>query len=162
MNSLLELSPRLWVLPVVYGSGDFALEVRRRLRDQPCDCVALALPPSFASAVERGVELLPQISVALQPEPDFEGGYTLVPIDPCQGVIAALRHALEQGIERAWVDLEVAEYEVPQVPLPDPYALKQLSLEKYLAALLPSLPAPAEQSQRLDRIRYMAYQLHCL
>ena len=162
MNSLFELSPHLWVLPVVYGSGDFALEVRRRLRDQPCDCLALPLPPSFANAVERGVELLPQISVALQAEPDLEGAYSLVPIDPCQGVIAALRHALELGIERAYVDLEVASYEVPEVPLPDPYALKQLSLEKYLAALLPSLPAPAEHSQRFERIRYMAYQLHCL
>ncbi len=162
MNPLLELSPRLWVLPVVYGSGDFALEVRRRLRDQHFDCLALPLPPSFASAVERGVELLPQVLVALQAEPDLEGAYNLVPIDPCQGVIAALRHAMEQGIERAWVDLEVRAYEPPQAALPDPYALKQLSLEKYLAALLPSLPEPPALSQQLGRIRYMAYQLHCL
>ena len=162
MNPMLELSPRLWVLPVVYGSGDFALEVRRRLRDQPGDCLALALPPSFASAVERGVELLPHISVALQAEPTPEGAYSLVPIDPCQGIIAALRHALEQGIDRAYVDLEVRSYEAPQVALPDPFALKQLSLEKFLAALLPSLPAPAEGSQHLGRLCYMAYQLHCL
>lgn len=162
MNPLLELSPRLWVLPVVYGSGDFALEVRRRLRGQSFDCLALPLPPSFAGPVEDGVGLLPRITVALQAEPDLEGAYSLVPIDPCQGVIAALRHALEQGVDRAWIDLEVPSYEPPQIPLPDPFALKQLSLEKYLAALLPSLPAPPERSQRLERLRYMAYQLHCL
>lgn len=162
MNPVLDLSPRLTVLPAVYGSADFALEVSRRLRGQPCDCLAVALPPSFASAVERGVELLPRISVAVQPEPALEGSCSFVPIDPCQAMIAAIRHALEQGIERAYVDLETDCYEPHSAPLPDPYPLKQISLEKFLAALLPALESPAQGSQRQDRIRHMAYRLHCL
>ena len=68
MNPVLDLSPRLSALPIIYGSGDFALETRRRLLAMAPDCVAVALPPSFADPVEEGVSRLPQISLALQRE----------------------------------------------------------------------------------------------
>ena len=162
MNPVLDLSPRITVLPIVYASGDFALEVRRRLRHMEYDCLAVPLPPSFAAAVEQGVEMLPQISMALQAETALEPSFNFVPIDPCQGVIAALREAADAGAERAYVDLEVTEYEEQEVILPDPYALKTVRLEKFLAALLPALPAPQRGSQRCARICRMAYELHCL
>jgi len=162
MNHVLDLSPRLTVLPIIYGSGDFALEVRRRLRQRDYDCLAAALPPSFADEVERGVEMLPQISAVLQREVSLEGDYNYVPVDPCQGTIAALREAMETQVDRAYVDLEVAAYEEHGLVLPDPYALKEVRLEKFLAALLPVLPSPAEGSQRRQRIRRMAYELHRL
>jgi hypothetical protein len=77
-------------------------------------------------------------------------------------VIAALRVALETGVDRAYVDLEVGTYEEQGVTLPDPYALKEVALEKLLAALMPALATPAEGSQRLKRVRRMAYELHRL
>ena len=107
MNTIFDLSERLSVLPIIYGSGDFALEVRRRLLAMRPDCVAVPLPPSFADAVERGVERLPQISAVVQREVTLEGEYNYVPIDPCQGVIAAVRTALDLDIDRAFVDIEV-------------------------------------------------------
>ena len=61
MNSVLDLSERLSVLPILHGSGDFALQVRRHLMNWSPDCVALPLPPSFAEPVEQGVNRLPQI-----------------------------------------------------------------------------------------------------
>ena len=126
------------------------------------DCIAVALPPSFADAVEEGIARLPQITLAIQREISLEGDYNCVPIDPCQGVIAALRMALETGVDRVYVDLEVGTYEEQGVTLPDPYALKEVALEKLLAALMPALPTPAEGSQRLKRICRMAYELHRL
>ena len=161
-NPVLDLSDRLTVLPILYGSGDFALEVRRRLLDYRPDCVALPLPPSFADAVERGVEALPHISVALQREVTLDAAYNFVPIDPCQGVIAAVRTAMDLGVDRAYVDLEVASYEEQQIVLPDPYALKDVPFERFIAALLPVLPAPDEGGQRQERICRMAYELHRL
>ena len=162
MNGVLDLSLRLSVLPIIYGSGDFALEVKRRLQLRQYDCLAVALPPSFASEVEKGVEYLPQVSVVLQPEATVEGTYSYVPIDPCQGIIAAIRAAMEMDVERAYVDLETGVYEEQELILPDPYALKKVVLEKFLAALLPALPPPVPGGQRQDRIRRMAYELHCL
>ena len=126
MNGVLDLSPSLSVLPIIYGSGDFALEVRRRLQQLDYDCLAVALPPSFASEVEKGVEYLPQVSVVLQPEATVEGTYSYVPIDPCQGIIAAIREAMEKGVERAYVDLETGVYEEQELILPDPYCQKPL------------------------------------
>jgi hypothetical protein len=162
MNPVLDLSPRLGVLPIIYGSGDFALETRRRLKAFKPDCVAVALPPSFAAAVEEGVERLPQVSLVLQREITLAGDYNCVPIDPCQGIIAAVRTAMESGIDRAYVDLEVETYEEQGLSLPDPYALKEVALEKFLIALMPALPSPRQGSQRQERIRRMAYELHRL
>ena len=162
MNPVLDLSSRLSALPIIYGSGDFALETRRRLLAMAPDCVAVALPPSFADSVEEGVARLPQISLALQREISLAGEYNFVPIDPCQGVIAAVRTALELGIDRAYVDLEVEVYEEQEIVLPDPYALKEVALEKFLAALLPALPPPEPDGQRHQRICRMAYELHRL
>lgn len=162
MNEVLDFSPRLTTLPIVYGSGDFALEVRRRLRQDECDCLAVALPPSFADGVERGIERLPRISLVLQAEASLAREYNGVPVDPCQGIIAALREAMEAGVDRAYVDLEVSAYEEYTLSLPDPYALQKVGLERFLAILLPVLRPPEEGSQRQARIHRMAYELHRL
>ena len=162
MNSVLDLSERLSVLPILYGSGDFALQVRRHLTNWSPDCVALPLPPSFAEPVEQGVGRLPQISVVIQREISIEGAYNYVPIDPCQGVISAVRTAMDLGAHRAYVDLEVGSYEENDLVLPDPYALKEVSLERFVAAMVPVLTAPKDGDQRLARVRRMAYELHLL
>ena len=101
MNPILDLSDRLSVLPILHANGDFALEVRRHLTVLQPDCIALPLPPSFARTVEEGVEALPHISVAIQREITLEGAFNYVPIDPCQGVIAAVRTGMDMGIDRA-------------------------------------------------------------
>lgn len=162
MNPVLDLSPRLSLIPIVHGSADFALEVRRRLRQTAYDCLAVPLPPSFAEPLERGVAMLPQISVVLQREVSLDGDFNYVPVDPCQGVIAGIREAVQAGVDRAYVDLEVAAFEEHGLILPDPYALKEVRLERFLAALLPGLPGPEDGSQLQARIRRMAYELHCL
>jgi hypothetical protein len=162
MNAVFDLSPRLTLLPIVHGSADFGLEIVRRLQASHYDCLALPLPASFAAAVEEGVEQLPQISVAVQAEQSLEAGVNYVPIDPCQGVIAAIRQAMKDDVERAYIDLEVLEYESYGAVMPDAYALKTVALEKFAAALLPSLSAPQEDSQRHQRLSRMAYELHRL
>jgi hypothetical protein len=163
-DNILDLSPKLTILPILYGSADFALEVRYRLQRMNFDCLAVALPPSFEAPVERGIAALPRITVAVQGElsPEGDPSYNYVPVDPCQGLIAAIREAIHQQVDRAYVDLEVATYESHHVALPDPYALKEVRLERFLAAVIPALPAPHDHSQRASRIARMAYELHCL
>src|ERR1700679_984151 len=93
----LRVSPRARVLPIVHGSGDFAIRVRDELLSQPCDCLAVPLPPSFQDAVEEAVRQLPRVSAVVQRDADGDG-CSYVPIDPCQGVIAALRLALGERL----------------------------------------------------------------
>jgi len=59
LHDALKIGPRISVLPIIHGSGDFALEVRRVLLQHKFDCLAVPLPPSFQHDVERAIQLLP-------------------------------------------------------------------------------------------------------
>src|SRR3954469_8189533 len=96
-DDFLTIGPRVRVLPIIHGSGDFAIRVREELLSRPYDCVAVPLPPSFQDDVAAAIEQLPAISVVAQLDVDSddedapdggETGFSYVPIDPCQGVIA--------------------------------------------------------------------------
>jgi hypothetical protein len=156
-----EFSTRITAFPVVHGSGDYAQEVRRVLLAGRFDCVAVPLPPSFQREVERAVELLPQVHVVAQKSADGEMA-SYVPVEPCQPVVAGLRIALQERMARAFVDLEVPQYEPHSEVAPDPYALKEIPPERFAAALLPFLTAPESGSQREARVRRMAFELHRL
>lgn len=177
ISDVLRLSPQTLLLPVIHGSGDCAVEVRRIMLRHSFDCVAVPLPPSFQKLVEQGIDLLPRPTLVVQPPPvqfrtewsprsegsgefgeseddeddeeDFDETWNYVPIDPCQPVIAALRVALGEHIHREFIDLETAHFESYSEILPDPYALKKVSLERFATAILPSLlPLPEGQPRR--------------
>lgn len=177
--SPLAFSDRIFCLPIIHGSGDCAIEVRRLMLSQAFDCVAVPLPPSFQVDVEEAITKLPRLSVVWQPEPkwspatDWTGHFadeddddededdetaSYVPIDPCQGVITALRIALQERLPRAFIDLEAARFDSYSATLPDPYALKQVAPEKFATAVLPSIPRPPAGQPR-DRIIHMAARL---
>lgn len=179
LHPVLQLTPRITLLPIIHGSGEFALAVRQLMLEEKFDCVALPLPRSFQHDVEKAVEFLPSPSLVTQAEshrfappadwsPDDdteeeEGDdesrtLSYVPIDPCQGVIAAIRSAIAEHIPRAFIDLETRHYEPAAAVLPDPHALKQVALEKFAAALLPAIPPP-QSDQHQDRICHMAGRL---
>jgi len=172
MHETLQFSPKISCLPVVHGSGDFAVEVRRTLLNESFDCLAVPLPPSFRHSVEQGIGFLPEITIAIQPETDpYPAGEwnpdgasrsapvsSYVPIDPCQPVIAGLRLAMQERLSRAFIDLEVEEFESHGQIVPDPYALKQVPLEQFAAAVLagPQRPLSLQQQQR---VQHMARRL---
>jgi len=157
-DDFLRIGPRVRALPIIHGSGDFAIRVREELLARPYDCVAVPLPPSFRDEVEAAVEALPTISAVVQR--DAEGdGYSYVPIDPCQGVIAAIRTAMGERTARAFVDMETPDFEPMTAAFPDPYALKSVSPEGFAAAILPGIPPP-QPGQHGRRIAWMADRLH--
>jgi hypothetical protein len=171
---VLQFSDRITCLPIIHGSGDFAVEVRRVMLSHHFDCLAVPLPPSFQSDVERAIEFLPNVSMVMQEEtttswagewkgdaeeePDEERVFSYVPIDPCQGVITALRIAAQERIKREFIDLETATFQSYAAILPDPYALKHVSSEKFAAAILPSIGRLPEGQPR-DRVIHMAARL---
>lgn len=171
-DGFLTISDRIRVLPIVHGSGDCALLVREELLARPYDCLAVPLPPSFQEDVESAVEELPRISAVLRrdpeeydphrdPEADVPTGFSYVPIDPCQPVIAGIRTAIGERIPRAFIDLETSRFESRSAIYPDPYALKKVRPEAFAAAILPSIPPPTP-GRHADRIAWMAHQLRRL
>ena len=69
MHPLLRIGSRISVLPVIHGSAESALQVRRQMLDGEFDCLAVPLPASFQDEVESGIqqaddgELIPQEDV---------------------------------------------------------------------------------------------------
>ncbi|MBM3999158.1 MAG: hypothetical protein FJ297_06380 [Planctomycetes bacterium] len=183
-DGVFALSPRITLIPVVHGSGDVAVEIRRRMLANASDCLAVPLPRSFQRAVEDAIRLLPQPTLVLQrranpfswptegwnahsADEDGEScagqvgnnALSYVPIDPCQPVIAAIRTAMGERIPRAFIDLETDRFLPWTRPLPDAYALKRVAFERFAAAVLPTLePPPLGQPCR--RIARMARRLH--
>ena len=174
MHDIFRISPRIQILPIIHGSGDFAVEVRRILLAEKFDCLAVPLPPSFQQDVERAIRFLPNPTMVVQEaslgytnswrpehEQDALPEFSYVPIDPCQGVIAALRFALGERMQRAFIDLETDQFEPHALTLPDPYALKTVALERFAGAVLTSLPRLPE-GQPTDRVAHMAAKLRQL
>lgn len=163
-EDFLRIGTRIRVMPIIHGSGDFAIRVREELLSRHYDCVAVPLPPSFQDDVEEAIERLPAISVVAQLDADPDDtthGFSYVPIDPCQGVIAALRVAIGERMTRAFIDMETPRFEAKTGIFPDPYALKRVSPEGFAAAMLPAIPPPSP-GQHADRIAWMASQLRAL
>ena len=148
MDRVFQLGERITILPIIHGSGDCALEVRRRILARRFDCLAVPLPPSFQHDVEQAIDWLPTPTVVtqraerrwdapasiasdasdseLEAAADQLAELSYVPIDPCQPVIAALRIAREERMRREFIDLETERFEAYSLTLPDPYALKQI------------------------------------
>jgi hypothetical protein len=164
-HALFQFSSRITAVPVIHGSGDFAVEIRRIMLAEKFDCLAIALPPSFKADVERAIDALPLVTVVTQRErsdfaveSDGEGTVNYVPVDPCQPFIAAIRVAMGERMVRQYIDLELDHFVAYSGGFPDPYALKRLPLEKFVAAVLPALPRVPEGQPRA-RVRHMAMQL---
>ena len=106
----------------------------------------------------------PDFEMEFSPEEEFDQEYlptSYVPIDPCQSVIAALRFAQSEHIPTAFIDLEVGMFESEVSSLPDGFALREVSLESFSAAVLTAISRPELQQTR-DRILAMAENLHKL
>ena len=139
-----------------------AQTVRDIMISREVDCVALPLPPSVESLVERGVAALPAISAVVCQESNNHDTpcCSYVPIDPCQPVVMAIRVAMGEGIVRDYIDRDVARFHPTPWIGPDPYVLKSVSLASFSTAALPFLPSPKPESQRHMRLAWMAFRLH--
>lgn len=187
VSTLLRIGERINVLPVIHGSGQFAMTVRRWMLEVDYDCVAVPLPPSFREQIEEAVLDLPKASIVIQPhatqsfsspndsdgwkptswqadesddddEPDAADPVSYVPIDPCQPVIMAIRAAMGEHISRQYIDLETDPFRPYSTVMPDPYAVRHVRPERFAAALLPSLTRPHDE-QTQARIVHMASRL---
>ncbi len=179
---VLRLGSKTSILPIVHGSGHFSQIVSEWLLEKNFDCVAIPLPPSFQQSVERAILNLPRPSVVIQRSLLLDSPYSnslqsedvdgatgsseplqvnYVPIDPCQGVISAIRAAMGEHVPRVFIDLETEPFIPFAASVPDPYAVREVTPEKYAAALLPAIPRPAAK-QTWDRIDHMARRLRIL
>ncbi len=174
MMDSLQFDDSLTLLPVVHGSASYAVAVRRFLLEHSFDCIAIPLPASFRNSVLSGVEQLPTPNAVVQLATlEFDSNDSVsksngleelvrtasyVPIDPCQAVVAAIRFGISDRTPLHFIDQECEDFDPDASIFPDPFALRETTIERFCAAALPAIPNPTSQ-QRLDRIHFMASRL---
>lgn len=165
-------------LPLIHGDSAFAVEARERLLGERYRVIAVELPPSLRAPVLEGIDRLPIISAVVYrqpswatgefaPQPDADDAHDdelrrswYVPIDPCDGIIEALRIARGERSELRFIDAEIEQFAGRSLVLPDAHAVTGLGLQAWYDAIRPTLQRthPASE-QDLLRERHMAAEL---
>ncbi|MEW6381630.1 MAG: hypothetical protein AB1611_18790 [bacterium] len=154
---------QLWLdniclLPVISGKVSFAQEVREAFFSTSFDCLALGLPESFYPLILQGVQALPYVTTVIAQ--DREDFYSYFPVDPCDGMIEAIRLGMQEGKAIRFIDREMNRtfgHDILSTGLtvagqglilPDEYAVSQVGLPPYIQAVFPSLASPQGENQR--------------
>lgn len=155
-------------VPSIHQRIAFAEEVRRRVMEYAPEVIAVELPRSLSSWIVRGVLRLPQISAVCEPA-DGAGQMEMIPIDPCDSLIEAVRLALELDLPVEWLDASSTRGPYPEADLPDDLMIASVGLERYVETVLPHLEAgrdatPREQSMavRLHRLARSGRRVLCV
>jgi len=144
--------PPFTFIPALHYTLEVAQIVRTTLCEQKFDAVAVELPEVHHELFCRAAARLPDISaITLDTKEMFLA-------EPCDACFEALRTGIEQAIPVYSIDLATEGYGPHSDPLPDPYAIYKIGLEKYYPALsFPSGPHdwPREQCMA-NRLRALA------
>jgi hypothetical protein len=130
-----EVAPRIRLLPIVHERVDLAAVVRMVLQRVQPAAVAVELPTTLAELTARAVARLPEISLLVSESDDDEDALVW-PVTPADPTVEAIRWAVEQGIPWFCIDPDVRYRERHRDPVPDPWSLWRLGVERYLGLLL--------------------------
>ena len=127
-DDFLRLSDRIRVLPIIHGSGDFAVRVREELLSGPmtawpCRCRRRSRRTS------RRPSNLPAVSVVVQRDAEAREAERASATFPSIPARASSRPSDRDGRAgcREFIDLETPRFEPVTGVFPDPYALKRVS-----------------------------------
>ncbi|MGA1842262.1 MAG: hypothetical protein ACMUIU_16705 [bacterium] len=148
---------QLWLdniclLPIISGRVSFASEVKETFLNNTFDCISVGLPSSFYTLTTQGIKALPYINVILTEEDEIHGYF---PIDPCDGMIEAIRLGMEDGVPIRFIDREINKPPKTRLVLPDEYAIHRIGLSSYIQSIFPALSIKKEDVQA----RFMASRL---
>ncbi|MEW6184906.1 MAG: hypothetical protein AB1585_04100 [Thermodesulfobacteriota bacterium] len=119
-------------LPILHNRLEFALEVHRQFFDYRPQALAVELPSTLEIPVLTAVKRLPFLSVVLYREKS--GQHIYLPIEPIDGIIEALRLALENDCPIFFVDRDTEGYPSQHELMPDSYALARIGYRTYCQA----------------------------
>ncbi|MFZ7110238.1 MAG: hypothetical protein ACOWYE_17485 [Desulfatiglandales bacterium] len=147
-------------VPVVHSRMEFALEVRRQFEIFRPDHVAVEFPPTLREQIVRGTGRLPLLSVVHYQETD--GPFIYFVIEPTEGLIEAVRLALEKEIPLHFIDRDTEGYPLKRTAMPDSYALNRIGHANYCRAYLRVHRDQSRSLQDALREKTMAYHLQRL
>lgn len=149
----------VYFLPILHNRLEFALEVRRVFLATNPAAVAVELPPTLEEAVIRAVQRLPRLSVVFYPE--RSGRYVYLPVEPVDGIIEAVRSALERKSPLYFIDRDTEGYPLTFDPFPDSYAVTRIGYRAYCSAFWKTFPQKGSSAEE-DRLREQTMAYHAL
>jgi hypothetical protein len=120
--------------PVVPGKLEFAIELRRLLRERRPEIVAVELPGFLEEAYLEAAARLPEISAIVYEDPARDGEGIYLMVEPCDPFLEAVRTGLELGAGIEFIEPDSAERPHLRGDYPDPYAIRRIGAAKYVEA----------------------------
>lgn len=149
-------------VPIVHQRVTFAEAVRRHALAVRPDVIAVELPASLEPWIVRGTARLPQLSAVCHEDASQPGELALLPIDPCDGLIEAVRTGLANHIPLAFIDLDLPGLHEPWRYVPDDLIIDQTGLGKWVEELAPFLQTSPDDAPSRAREAHMARRLRQL
>ena len=118
----------LYVIPTFHSRIEFARLVREAFYTISPDVIAVELPGNIRDEVLEGVQRLPFLSLIAYSDSLTPQKLNIVPIDPGDSIIEAIRLGLDSSIPIELIDFSVSEYIPQPMQLPDDYSLTQIGL----------------------------------
>jgi hypothetical protein len=122
------------MVPILHNRMEFAQAVRRVFEAFQPDHVAVEYPDTLKTRIIQGVKRLPLLSVV-----HYEGGdgaFVYLPLEPCDGLIEAVRLALAHDIPLHFIDRDTESYPHDHTPMPDSYAITRIGHGAYCRAYM--------------------------
>jgi hypothetical protein len=148
------------LVPVLHNRMEFALEVRRQFEAFRPRHVAVEYPSTLGEPILSGIRRLPLLSVVHYQEAD--GALLYLPLEPTDGLVEALRLALERSIPVHFVDRDTEGYPLDRSAMPDPYALARVGHYLFCQAYLHVGRSGSRSVEDELREKTMAYHLQRL
>jgi len=144
--------------PIVHSRYYFALWIQELFDEYKPELVAVEFPQPLKSLLLRGVGRLPYLSVVCA-SPDGEE-YSYVPVDPCDGLVHAVRTALFKRIPVHFVDLNRVDLAaIMKYYTPDDYSLPRIGPEEYYLKTMERIPLSEPGTIDYLREQHMAARL---
>jgi hypothetical protein len=143
-------------VPVIHRRVTFAEQVRRAALEWQPELIAVELPATLQHWIEDGIERLPQISAVCWTEAEAPDSAHFLPIDPCDGLIEAVRLGIDHGLPVAYIDLDLPNLQEAHQSLPDDLIVDKTGLERFVEAATAMTAAETPDIETLAREAHMA------
>ena len=145
------------MVPILHNRLEFALAVKQAFEDFRPDHVAVEYPHTLKTRILQGVKRLPLLSVVHYEGSD--GVFIYLPLEPCDGLVEAVRLALSHDIPLHFVDRDTEGYPLDHTPMPDSYAVSRIGHEAYCRAFMEIHRSHTPSTEDLLREKTMARHL---
>jgi hypothetical protein len=133
VDQSLSIYPNIKVLPIVHGSLEFTLIVKKHFFDNPPNLVAIEMPYYLEEYINRIIPFINSYPI-LQIESEIKSYLVFEPLEP---IVEALRNCYEENIPVFYIDNPPINSNLISLyrhyeDFPDTYALHYLSIQELM------------------------------